>query len=87
MQSAIQLGPPGVRNRETSRIMLPAVLKFNASKGDANMKKLQQRLLDIFWGVKSIVDTLLKRGLRVEDAGANDVLNAVTTHIKLYGFV
>ena len=63
--------------------MLPAVLKYNAKHGDSQVKKLQQKVLDIFWGEEVIREVLHKRGLKKESADAGDVVGAVVSELGM----
>jgi alcohol dehydrogenase class IV len=78
-----QLGPLGVGHGETSCILLPAVLKYNYLHGDDKVKKLQQKVLDVFWGEKAIEEVLSRSGLKNETADAGDVVGAVVSELGM----
>lgn len=78
-----QLGPLGVGHGETSCILLPAVLKYNYSHGDDKVKKLQQKVLDIFWNEKAIAEVLENKGLEKKVADAGDVVGAVISELGM----
>ena len=68
-----QLGPLGVGHGQTSCILLPAVLSYNAK---ANSEK-QQKVKDIIWSDSTVVEVLRKAGLVKEKTNAGDALDAV----------
>lgn len=68
-----QLGPLGVGHGETSCILLPAVLLYNAR---ANSGK-QEKVKDIIWSDETVVDVLKKAGLQKDKSNAGDALDAV----------
>lgn len=78
-----QLGPLGVGHGETSCILLPAVLKYNYKHGDAEVKQLQKKVLDIFWSEQAIREVLEKRGLQASAADAGDVVGAVISELGM----
>ncbi|KAG4430823.1 hypothetical protein IFR05_013700 [Cadophora sp. M221] len=78
-----QLGPLGVGHGETSCIMLPAVLKYNAQYGDEKVKAPQQKVLDILWGEDIVAGVLKKQGLKKESADAGDVIGAIITELGM----
>ncbi|CZT41291.1 related to aldehyde-alcohol dehydrogenase [Rhynchosporium secalis] len=78
-----QLGPLGVGHGETSCIMLPAVLKYNAQHGGEEVKKAQQKVLDILWDQETVVEVLRKKGLGKETADAGDVVGAIITELVM----
>jgi alcohol dehydrogenase class IV len=78
-----QLGPLGVGHGETSCIMLPAVLKFNYLHGNEKVKKLQQKVLDVFWAEKTVAEVLTQRGLQKKTADAGDVVGAVVSELGM----
>lgn len=71
-----QLGPFGVGHGETSCIILPCVLKYNWSNGNARLRSKLQLIMDVFWGNAVLTKLLLGRGLRPQDADPGDVLAA-----------
>ncbi|KLO83558.1 fumonisin cluster-dehydrogenase [Fusarium fujikuroi] len=71
-----QLGPFGVGHGETSCIILPCVLKYNWSNGDARLRSKLQLIMDVFWGNAVLTKLLLLRGLRPQAADPGDVLAA-----------
>ncbi|KAJ2963912.1 hypothetical protein NQZ79_g1176 [Umbelopsis isabellina] len=68
-----QLGPLGVGHGQTSCIMLPAVMKYNKS---ANADK-QEKVKEILWNEKVVVEILEEAGLTRENSDASDALGAV----------
>jgi alcohol dehydrogenase class IV len=78
-----QLGSLGVGHGETSCILLPAVLKYNYLQGSEKVKKLQEKVLDIFWNEKAIEEILSKWGLKKETADAGDVVGAVISELGM----
>jgi alcohol dehydrogenase class IV len=78
-----QLGPLGVGHGETSCILLPAVLKYNYLHGDEKVRRLQGKILNIFWGDETIAEVLSKRGLNRDSADAGDVVGAVISELGM----
>ncbi|KAF5018621.1 hypothetical protein F66182_9413 [Fusarium sp. NRRL 66182] len=78
-----QLGPFGVGHGETSCIMLPCVLKYNWSNGDARLRSKLQLIMDVFWGDAVLTKLLLDRGLRPQDADPGDVVAAYISALGL----
>ena len=68
-----QLGPLGVGHGETSCILLPAVLSYNAR---ANSEK-QEKVKDIIWSDETVVQVLRHAGLEKGRSNAGDALDAV----------
>jgi alcohol dehydrogenase class IV len=69
-----QLGPLGVGHGETSCILLPAVLQYNAR---ANAQK-QEKVKQIIWSDETVVNLLTKEaGLDRDTSSAGDALDAV----------
>jgi alcohol dehydrogenase class IV len=68
-----QLGPLGVGHGETSCILLPSVLKYNAK---VNIDK-QEQLKEAVWGEIPLADVLTKRGLRPETSDLADALDGI----------
>ena len=68
-----QLGPLGVGHGETSCILLPSVMKYNAK---ANGEK-QEKLKTIMWSETPVADVLKKRGLEPQSSDAGDALDAI----------
>ena len=75
-----QLGPYGVPHGETTCVMLPFVLKYNAT---VNRKK-QQELLTILWESDITAKVLRKWGVR-EDGAADlgDAIDAIVRELEL----
>lgn len=75
-----QLGPYGVPHGETTCVMLPFVLKYNAS---VNRKK-QQELLAVLWESDIIAEVLRKWGVK-EDGTAElgDAIDAIVRELGL----
>jgi len=78
-----QLGPLGVGHGETSCIMLPAVLKYSLSHGDDDVKKAQQKVLDVFWAEEGIAEVLTRSGLKMDSSNASDVVGAVINELGM----
>src|ERR1700749_4869192 len=68
-----QLGPLGVGHGQTSCILLPAVMKYNAK---VNNEK-QERLKDLIWQDRVISDLLTSNGLKQQDSDLGDALDKV----------
>lgn len=68
-----QLGPLGVGHGQTSCILLPAVLSYNARE---NSEK-QQKVKDIIWCDEAVVEVLRTAGLEKDKSNAGDALDAV----------
>ncbi|EWG36197.1 hypothetical protein FVEG_00319 [Fusarium verticillioides 7600] len=71
-----QLGPFGVGHGETSCIILPCVLKYNWSHGDARLRAKLQLITDVFWGNAVLTKLLVDRGLHPQDTDPGDVIAA-----------
>ncbi|KAF2141779.1 uncharacterized protein K452DRAFT_228075 [Aplosporella prunicola CBS 121167] len=86
-----QLGPLGVGHGETSCILLPAVCRWNAAhageaeKGAEFVVGRQRELVEVLWGEKEVAKVLEQRGLKREDVGLGDVLEAVVGALGLPG--
>jgi len=80
-----QLGPLGVGHGETSCVMLPAVLKYNALHGgeDEGVARGQRKVLDVLWEEETVAEVLERRGLKRETADAGDVVGAVVSELGL----
>ena len=68
-----QLGPLGVGHGQTSCILLPSVMKWNAKVNSVK----QQRLMKVMWSESTVVEVLEKRGLSEEGSDAGDALDAI----------
>lgn len=68
-----QLGPLGVGHGETSCILLPAVMKWNAKANGEKQEKLKQ----IMWNEAPVADALRRRGLQPDSSDAGDALDAI----------
>lgn len=68
-----QLGPLGVGHGETSCILLPSVMKWNAS---ANGHK-QDKLKEVMWSEPPVAEALAWRGLKQDSSDAGDALDAI----------
>ena len=68
-----QLGPLGVGHGQTSCILLPGVMKWNAK---VNGEK-QERLRKFMWSEPDVVVVLKARGLKEESSDAGDALDAI----------
>lgn len=78
-----QLGPLGVGHGQTSCVMLPSVLKYNFKHGDENVRSKQEKILDIFWGDKTIAEVLTSYGLGKNTADGGDVVAAFIAELGL----
>lgn len=67
------LGPLGVGHGETSCVLLPAVMKYNAA---ANPKQ-QAIAKEILWSESEIADVLRKHGLAENESDVADALRAI----------
>ncbi|PHH64740.1 hypothetical protein CDD81_4002 [Ophiocordyceps australis] len=76
-----QLGPLGVGHGETSCIMLPAVCKYNASKGANN----ERQALTVAHLLKNqlVVDALRNRGLDPAKVDLGDTLDVIITELGM----
>jgi alcohol dehydrogenase class IV len=68
-----QLGPFGVGHGQTSCILLPAVMKYNA----AINKEKQQAIKDLLWDTSVAGQILKARGLEPNLSDAGDALRAI----------
>lgn len=68
-----QLGPLGVGDGQTSCILLPSVMKYNAKANGAKQEKLES----FMWNEPAIAQVLKKRGLTAEASDAGDALDAI----------
>lgn len=80
-----QLGPLGVGHGETSCIMLPPVLKYNAKHGktDGRVIEGQRKVLNILWGEPSVRKVLERSGLSKENSDAGDVVGAIVFELGM----
>ncbi|KAI9849300.1 MAG: hypothetical protein M1837_004760 [Sclerophora amabilis] len=74
-----QLGPLGVGHGETSCILLPAVMKYNARTNEAQ----QAKVLGILWSETTAREILLEKGLQEGEADLGDALDAVITELGM----
>jgi alcohol dehydrogenase class IV len=68
-----QLGPLGVGHGETSCILLPAVLGYNARVNAAKQEKVK----NIIWSDETVIQVLKKAGLEKDKSNAGQALDAV----------
>lgn len=68
-----QLGPFGVGHGETSCILLPSVMKYNAKANSEKQKKLKQMM----WDESAVAEVLKRRGLDPASSDAGDGLDAI----------
>ncbi|KAG4425215.1 hypothetical protein IFR04_001582 [Cadophora malorum] len=78
-----QLGPLGVEHGETSCIMLPAVLKYNARHGDDEIRAWEQKVLNILRDQATVAEVLKRKGLQKETADAGDVVGAIISELGM----
>jgi alcohol dehydrogenase class IV len=76
-----QLGPLGVPHGETSCVLLPAVMKYNAKVNKAQ----QERVLEILWDEPLVQEVLIADGLVKGKFDLGDALAAVIKHLDLPG--
>lgn len=80
-----QLGPLGVGHGETSCVMLPSVLRYNARHGGEWLREQQAKILAVFWEDKSVADALGRRGHAPGDGSLGDVVAAFVAALGLPG--
>ena len=68
-----QLGPLGVGHGQTSCILLPSVMKWNAEVNPAKQEKLKE----FMWSEPTISELLARRALKEESSDAGDGLDAI----------
>ena len=68
-----QLGPLGVGHGQTSCILLPSVMKYNAPVNG----KQQDKLKKIMWDEAPVAEVLTKTGLKEENSDIGDALDAI----------
>ncbi|KAF2166488.1 hypothetical protein M409DRAFT_66535 [Zasmidium cellare ATCC 36951] len=68
-----QLGPLGVGHGQTSCILLPSVMKYNAKVNGAKQEKLKA----FMWNEPAVAKVLESRGLWKESSDAGDALDAI----------
>lgn len=73
------LGPLGVGHGETSCVLLPAVIKYNAPTNSSQ----QAIVKDILWSEPEIADKLRKHNLSANDSDASDALRAIFNELKM----
>ncbi|KAI9643100.1 hypothetical protein NHQ30_008835 [Ciborinia camelliae] len=80
-----QLGPLGVGHGETSCIMLPPVLKYNAKHGNNDKRVIegQRKVLDVLWGETTVRGVLERSGLKKENSDAGDVVGAIVSKLDM----
>ncbi|TEY67429.1 hypothetical protein BOTCAL_0126g00200 [Botryotinia calthae] len=80
-----QLGPLGVGHGETSCIMLPHVLKYNAKYGSNDEKVIegQRKVLDVLWGEATVKELLERSGLERGTSDAGDVVGAIVSELGM----
>lgn len=78
-----QLGPMGVGHGETSCVMLPAVLKYNFKHGEQGVRDRQKTVLDVLWGMDTVVRVAKERGVEKGNADAGDVVGMVVEALGL----
>ena len=67
--------------------MLPAVLKYNARRGDDKVRAPQRQVLDILWNQDTVAEVLNKKGLEKETAEAGDVVAAIISELGMPGML
>ncbi|KAI8951738.1 hypothetical protein F4801DRAFT_544190 [Xylaria longipes] len=73
------LGPLGVGHGQTSCILLPSVVKYNARvNGDT-----QKKLVEILWSEEEIADVLKKHGLSKAENDLGDGLRAIFNELGM----
>lgn len=77
-----QLGPMGVGHGETSCVLLPSALKYNALHGDEWVIKRQEKVLSVFQGEDSVIIVLQNNGI---DSSIGDLGDAVAAYVSALG--
>ncbi|KAI1756094.1 hypothetical protein F4782DRAFT_484750 [Xylaria castorea] len=73
------LGPLGVGHGQTSCVLLPSVLKYNARvNGDA-----QKTIAEVIWSVEDIANVLKKHGLSKAESDLGDALRAIFNELGM----
>lgn len=75
-----QLGPLGVGHGHTSCVLLPTVMKYNASHAkDArnDVLQLQAKVKSIMWNLPEVSEVLKAQGLKEDGSDLGDALRAV----------
>ncbi|ESZ97416.1 hypothetical protein SBOR_2194 [Sclerotinia borealis F-4128] len=80
-----QLGPLGVGHGETSCIMLPPVLKYNAKHGSKDERVIegQRKVLKVLWEEATVREVLKRRGLKEETSDAGDAIGAIVSELEM----
>lgn len=78
-----QLGPLGVGHGETSCVMLPRVLQYNALNGGEWVIERQRRALTMFWENATVADRLTSVGLNKETSQLGEVVLAFVRQLGL----
>ncbi|EME39440.1 hypothetical protein DOTSEDRAFT_75198 [Dothistroma septosporum NZE10] len=74
-----QLGPLGVGHGQTSCILLPSVMKYNAKVNGQKQQKLKQ----VMWSELAVSEVLKSRGLKEVESDAGDALDAIFRHLGM----
>ena len=78
------LGPLGkVGHGETSRILLPAVCKYNAKHGGENIRARQRIFREILWRIPVAKERFEKRRLKEGEADLGDLIDVVVRELGL----
>ncbi|KAI1325322.1 alcohol dehydrogenase [Xylariaceae sp. FL0255] len=77
-----QLGPLGVGHGETSCVMLPSVLRYNAHHGDAWVLERQTVVRDVFARCQSVSEALFAHGKVTLTSNLGDV---VLEYVRILG--
>lgn len=78
-----QLGPLGVGHGETSCVMLPSVLRYNALNGEDWVIGRQRQVLASFWGDATVADRLTGAGLDQKTSQLADVVGEFVKQLGL----
>ncbi|KAI1314191.1 hypothetical protein F5Y03DRAFT_336372 [Xylaria venustula] len=73
------LGPLGVGHGQTSCILLPSVMKYNARVN----ADTQEKIVDILWSDEDIASVLKKQGLTKAKSDLGDALRAIFNELDL----
>lgn len=72
-----------VGHGETSCVMLPAVLRWTLEHGGERVREKQQKVLDVLWNEKTVVEVLKRRGMVKGQVDASDVVDAVVRELGM----
>lgn len=73
------LGPLGVGHGQTSCVLLPSVMKYNARVN----AETQEKIVEILWSEEDIASVLKKHGLSKAESDLGDALRAIFNELGL----